>query len=74
MSPRDSKLFVAKSDLSDFFYRFSLPTWLQPYFCLPAVNSADVGMGDAYGGRDIYPMLRVLPGLVTFSIFDTGCS
>ena len=57
----NTKLFVAKSDLSDFFYRFSIPIWMRPYFALPPVLAEEVGMDSVYGiGTRIYPCLTVL--------------
>src|SRR5690348_7778319 len=59
--PADRKLFVAKSDLSDFFYRFRIPEWMRPYFALPAVLSQELGLTAQYGsGVRVYPCLTVL--------------
>ena len=33
--PADSPMFVAKSDLSNFYHHLGLPVWLQPFFALP---------------------------------------
>lgn len=54
--PTGSKLWVAKSDLSDYYYRFRIPTWMHPYFALPPINANELGMT----GGTIYPCLTVL--------------
>ena len=51
-------LYVGKCDLSDFYHALALPEWLMPYFCLPSVSCAELGLpGDGF----VYPMLRTLP-------------
>lgn len=52
-------VYVAKSDLSDFFYRFMMPEWMRPYFALPPVAAVEVGQGSVADGI-IYPCLTVL--------------
>ena len=36
----DKPVYVAKSDLSDFYHRLLLPAWLVPYFALPGVKAS----------------------------------
>lgn len=36
-------IYVAKCDLSDFFYRFRTPEWMHPYFALPPIRPAELG-------------------------------
>lgn len=36
--PTQSTLYIGKCDLSNFYHHIPLPTWLQPYFCLPPVT------------------------------------
>jgi len=56
------KLWIAKSDLADFYHSLLVPDWLQDYFGLPAVHAADVGEGANHkAGALIYPVLRTLP-------------
>lgn len=62
MVPSGKTLWVAKSDLADFFYRFRMPDWMQPYFALPGILANE--LGDEYvrrfGAVVIYPCLTVL--------------
>jgi len=51
-----SDVFVAKIDLDNFFHRFYLPESFRPFFSLPAVRAADVGLGDKFGADT---MIRV---------------
>ena len=67
--PQGSELFLAQSDIKDYFYSLELPPTLQPLFCLPALPIdfvQDWGFaelrqhtGDLEGL--IFPMLRVVP-------------
>ncbi len=53
------RVFVAKTDLSDYYHQLRLPDWMTDYFCLPPVRHCDV-----FGGPDtrlIYPKSLVLP-------------
>jgi len=59
-APSGSDVWVAKSDLADFFYRFATPEWMWPWFALPAVAPAAVGLAHLWGDAPIYPCLRVL--------------
>ena len=68
--PRGKSLYIAQSDIRDYFYSLELPNALRPLFCLPAVPSAllrhwqvpeDRG-GDLLGKDGwVWPMLRVVP-------------
>jgi len=55
-------VYVAKSDLADFFYRFRVPRWMLPYFALPAIDAGELQLGSEFGGDHvrIYPCLAVL--------------
>nr|MDZ8103123.1 hypothetical protein [Nostoc sp. DedSLP01] len=55
-------LYAAKVDLDNFFYRLELaPEWW-PYFALPPVCAADVGVADRFGaGAVVYPVCKRLP-------------
>jgi len=55
-------LYVAKSDLDNFYHRLRLPVWMQPYFALPAVSAADIGVvGQLVDGRILQPGDMVYP-------------
>jgi hypothetical protein len=57
-SASSGPLFVAKSDLSNFYHHLELPAWLRPYFCLVGIPAAELGMpGDGL----VYPMLHTVP-------------
>ena len=66
--PEGSTLYLAQSDIKDYFYSLALPHELQSLFCLPAIAKSamqDWGLDldqvdcDAEGWR--FPMLRVVP-------------
>ena len=67
------KLFVAKCDLSDFFYRFRIPTWMRTYFGLPSLSSDQLGLTEQFGGECImlWPTLTVLAMGWSHSVFIT---
>jgi hypothetical protein len=69
MAPPDRPLFVAKCDLSDFFYRFRIPQWMQPWFALPAVRAGDVGLTEFAADAMVYPCLTVLAMGWSHSVF-----
>ena len=54
-------LFVAKSDLSNFYHHLELPVWLRPYFCLVGIPASDLGLDHAGAGTLLYPMLHTVP-------------
>jgi len=67
-------VFVAKSDLSDFFFRFRIPSWMCPYFALPPVRSDELGPAvvTAHGaGILVFPCMRVLAMGWSHSVFAT---
>lgn len=57
--PPNSKLYIAKVDIDNFYHRLLLPEWMWPYFALPPVSSAAIGLA----GPDtlVYPCCRTLP-------------
>jgi integrase len=60
--PAGATVYVAKTDISDFYHRLLLPEWLIPYFALPGVKAGKVGMGATYGEDTlIYPCCTTLP-------------
>ena len=68
--PKNKQLFVAQSDLKDYFYTLQLPESLRQLFSLPPVPSyllRQWGIGAEHGGQLHYeggwahPMLRVVP-------------
>jgi hypothetical protein len=70
--PRGKKLWVAKSDLADFFYRFAIPEWMLPYFALPFVLAEELDLLHLFpAGTKVYPCLRVLAMGWSHSVFLT---
>jgi hypothetical protein len=65
--PSGSKLFTAKTDIDNFYHRLVLPEWMWPYFALPPVSSAAIGLP----GPDhlVYPCCRTLPMGWSHSVF-----
>lgn len=57
--PEGETLFLAKTDLSDYFYTFQIPEYLVPYFCLPPVSSTAAGLPGPE--REVFPALVALP-------------
>ena len=67
--PRDKTLFIAQSDIKDYFYSLKMPEILQPFFSMPAIPSwllrqwgvpADMG-GEVDREGLAFPMLQVVP-------------
>lgn len=64
------KLYVAKTDLDNFYHRVRVPAWMYPWFALPGLRSQDVGLEDVYGyDVTIYPCLTSLPMGFSHSVF-----
>lgn len=54
-------LYAAKVDLDNFFYRLEVAPQWWPYFALPPVRAADVGVADRFGDVAVYPVCKRLP-------------
>jgi hypothetical protein len=65
--PPGSRLFTAKTDIDNFYHRLVMPEWMWPYFALPPVSSAAIGLP----GPDhlVYPCCRTLPMGWSHSVF-----
>ena len=61
--PRDGhhKLYVSKTDLSDFYHSLLLPEWMTDYFCLPPVRAGDLDGFDPSDDTLVYPKCLSLP-------------
>lgn len=65
-------LYVAKCDLSDFFYRFRTPEWMWPYFGLPPVTSDEVGLTDRFvPGTRVWPLFVAVAMGWSHAVFVT---
>jgi hypothetical protein len=40
--PQGQRMFVGKSDLSNYYHHLGLPEWLQPYFALPELSASEL--------------------------------
>jgi hypothetical protein len=49
--PPAGSLFVGKIDLDNFYHRLALPSWLRPFFALPAVPASLFGLESGCCGR-----------------------
>lgn len=67
--PKNKTLFIAQSDIKDYFYSLKMPEVLQPFFSMPAIPSwllrqwgvpADMG-GEVDREGLAFPMLQVVP-------------
>lgn len=54
-------LYVAKVDLDNFYHRLRLPEAWWPYFALPPVRAADVGIAAADPNALVWPCCTTLP-------------
>lgn len=67
---RDSTLFVAKADLSDFYHCLRLPRSFWTFFGLPAVSPATVGAADRFPTpARVWPVITTLPMGWQHSVF-----
>lgn len=61
--PSGTPVHVGKSDLSNFYHHLAMPSWMQPFFCLPALLPEElrsIGLDpDTCGGK--FPMCITLP-------------
>ena len=59
-----AELFIAQSDVKDYFYSIGLPAGLRKFFCLPAVEysylDVEVPGFENYEGK-IFPRMKVVP-------------
>lgn len=62
VAPTGKPFYAAKVDLDNFYHRLRLPVWMRPYFALPPVRAADVGLSGQYGADTlIHPCCTTLP-------------
>ena len=67
--PKQSTLFVAQSDIKDYFYSLAMPSSLQRLFAMPGIPAELLRLwkvpehlgGNAVSGGEVYPCLRVVP-------------
>lgn len=59
--PKGRCMFVAKSDLSNFYHHLGLPSWMQPYFALPPLTPEELSSMGASSETAIFPMCVTMP-------------
>jgi hypothetical protein len=68
--PEGGLLYAAKVDLDNYYHRLRMPSWMWPFFALPAVRAEDVGMELVFGvGTKIFPCCTTLPMGWSHSVF-----
>lgn len=58
--PRGRRMYVGKSDLSNYYHHLGLPAWMQPYFALPALTPDELA-SLSLDAASAYPMCVTLP-------------
>ena len=83
--PSGDPVWVAKSDLSNFYHQLVLPEWMRPYFCLPGLSAvevaalvADLDMPPSVlvaleGAGPFYPSCVTLPMGFAHAVFLAQC-
>lgn len=69
--PGGAAVFVAKTDLSDFFHSFRVEPWLLPFFAMPAVRAGDVGAMGCEVDSMVFPCLATVPMGWNWSVLCT---
>jgi hypothetical protein len=59
--PEGLSFFTAKADLDNYYHRLRLPPALVPYFALPPVLAADIGLVSDRADGLLYPCCLTLP-------------
>ena len=58
----DQEVVAAKADLDNYYHRLKVPSWMVPYFAMPAVRAGDVEMEHEYGSDVLlYPCCTTMP-------------
>src|SRR5437762_10975 len=77
---RHRPIYVAKIDLDNFYHQLLLPSWMCPYFSLPAISVTDLNTPSSYivqpsqvtTASTTYPMCRTLPMGFDHAVIDTS--
>ena len=67
--PEGKTVFAAKSDVRNFYFAIRMPAAYAPYFAMPSVRAADVGLAHVHGDVELFPCLTVLPMGWSHSVF-----
>jgi hypothetical protein len=66
--PVGARMYVGKSDLSNFYHHLGLPTWMQPFFALPPLTPAELAsLGLTTGSA--FPCCVTLPMGFSHAVF-----
>jgi hypothetical protein len=66
--PRGSRMFVGKTDLSNFYHHLGVPAWMQPYLALPPLTPAELAACGLPPGA-AFPMCLTLPMGFSHAVF-----
>ncbi|KAL0630595.1 hypothetical protein Q9L58_010558 [Maublancomyces gigas] len=67
--PQGTTLYAAKVDLDNFYHRIRLPEVWWPFFALPSIRAADLGISGYAADAVIYPCCKTLPMGFSHSVF-----
>ena len=66
--PRGRRMYVGKTDLSNFYHHLGVPTWMQPYLALPPLTPAELTTcGLPHGAA--FPMCLTMPMGFSHAVF-----
>lgn len=66
--PQGHQMFVAKSDLSNYYHHLGLPEWMQPFFALPPLTEQEC-LEAGLDPSTPYPMCLTLPMGFSHAVF-----
>lgn len=71
--PKGRRMFVGKSDLSNYYHHLGLPRWMQPYFALPPLHADELAALGLSSGAS-FPMCVTLPMGFSHAVLLAECS
>ena len=71
--PKGAIMFMSKSDLSNFYHHLGVPEWLQPYFALPPLTSAELASLGLSSDNGAYPMCLTVPMGWLLAVYVAQC-
>ena len=70
---KGTQLYIAKTDVDNFYHRLAIPIWLQAYFCFPPLSVSELddqrSPSTEHPGRLMYPCCLSLPMGWSFSVY-----
>jgi hypothetical protein len=67
--PKGRRMYVGKSDLSDYYHHQALPEWMTPYFCLPPLSVDELASIGIESQVPLYPKCLTLPMGFSHAVF-----